>query len=170
MMAASAVMTSVSGTVATVGNVQQARYRAAVADRNAALEQESARDALARGRTEEERSQRQTASTMGAQRAAMAANGIDLTFGSAASFVADTARVGQQDAATIRENATREARGMEREAANYRGEASAQRSAATGAAISGAFGVASSALGSAQQFKRMGRARNPYGVSAGGIY
>ncbi len=145
--------------VSTISAVRQSRFEARVADRNAQMERQSAADALERGRVEDARYQKQLTQRMGAQRAALAANGIDLSFGSAADFLTDTAVVGQEDSATIRENAMRETRGFEISASNYAGKASAARSRATGQAISGAFSVVSTALGGAQQIKGMNAGR-----------
>lgn len=159
-MAIAGVVTAVAGKgVSTVSAMRQSTYQARLADRNAVFEREAVADALERGRQDDVRYQQQVSKQMGAQRAALAANGVDLSFGSAADFLADTARIGQQDSATIRENSVREARGMEINAANFGAEASAARTRRTGQAIAGVFDMASTALGGAQQFRRVRASR-----------
>lgn len=160
MAATAAVVATVSQGVSTVAAVRQSRFEGRVAERNAAMDRESARDTMERGRVEEARYQQQLSQRMGSQRAALAANGIDLSFGSAADFLTDTAVIGQEDAAAIRENAMRETRGYEISATNYQGQASAARSRATGQAIGGALSTFSTALGGAQQYKRVEWNRN----------
>lgn len=153
--AGAAALATAGQAVSTISAVRQSNFEARVADRNAQMERQSAQDAIERGRVEDARYQKQLSQRMGAQRAALAANGIDLSFGSAADFLTDTAVIGQEDSATIRENAMRETRGFEISAANYQGQASAARSRATGQAIGGALSTVSTALGGAQQFQKM---------------
>lgn len=146
---------AVAGTAAnTVVAVQQANYQGKIAKRNADLESVAARDAIERGKIESQNYQRQAGQMQGAQRASLAANGIDTTFGSAASVRADTALFAAEDAQTIRENSMREVRGFDISAANYRASAQASRQAATGAVIKGAFDIGSTVLGGAQQYGR----------------
>ena len=129
----------------------QARYQAKIAERNAGLAREQGQDARATGLIEDRDTQRRTAQALGAQRAAMAANGIDADFGSAAQAAGDTRMIGQEDVDRLRRNTANAMRGFDMNAANYAAEASAQRSKATGALVDTAFDVASTALGAAQQ-------------------
>lgn len=139
----------------TISAMQQSTYQARVADRNAKMEDAAARDAIERGKIEDQRYQRQLSQQQGAQRAALAANGVDVNFGNAAAVREDLARAGQEDSQTIRENAMREARGFELSAANYRASAAGARQARTGQAISGAFDFGSTVLGGAMQYKKI---------------
>ena len=82
-----------------------------------------------------------------AQRAAMAANGIDLGVGSAAELQASTDIMKEIDMATIEANAMRSAFGYRSQAMNFENEALAKR--ATAGAISPFGSMASSLLGSA---------------------
>ena len=133
----------------------QQKYQQKVANENAKLEDAAARDALERGKQAVQQQQRQLSAEMGAQRASMAANGIDVNFGSAAAFRGDTAMLGQEDAQTIRENNIREVQGFERSAGNYRAKAQAASQAASGAIVSGAFGVANTILGGAERTSKL---------------
>src|SRR3546814_6494912 len=61
----------------------------------------SAIDALDRANQEQVRHGRKVSATIGAQRAAMAANGIDPGFGSAEDLIDDTRMIGQEDSLAI---------------------------------------------------------------------
>ena len=155
-LAIAATAVSALGTgVGALNSAAQSRYQAKVADRNATLEDRAARDAIERGKVEAQNYQRQLSQQMGAQRAALAANGIDTTYGTAALVQRDLGEVGAQDVQTIRENAMREARGLEINAANYRASAAASRAASSAALVEGAFGVGSTILGGAQQYRKI---------------
>lgn len=131
----------------------QAGYEAKLAKRNALFETERARDAIDRGQDESQRYQRRAGQDMGAQNAALAANGIDITFGSAADVRGDLATDTRADVRTIGRNAYREARGFEINAANYHSEAKAQKMRGRGALISTGFGIGTTILGGAQQYR-----------------
>jgi hypothetical protein len=147
---------AVAGTVtSTVASYQQARYEANLAEANRAAENERIRDALGRGDIEARDTARRQSQLMGAQRAALAANGIDVGFGSAADLMADTAMYAREDQWTVRENTRREVMGMDINAANFGAQANAARSRATGALVSGAFEVASTVAGGAQRYGKI---------------
>jgi hypothetical protein len=142
-----------------MAQASQARYEAKVADANARRESQRAIDALERGDIETRRYQRRLSQEIGQQNAALAANGIDITFGTAADVRGDTMMFGQEDVQSIQQNAFREAMGYDINAANYSAEAVARRRAAKGALIGGAFGVASTVLGGATQVANINRPR-----------
>ena len=151
-----ATAVAVAGTVAhTASAMSAATYQARLADRNAVLQNDAAKDALERGRIADREYQQQQSQFQGEQRAALAANGIDPGFGSAAAVRGDTAVIGAQDAQTLRENSIREVKGFEIGAANYRAQAQASRQARTGALIEGVFGVANTVLGGATQYRKL---------------
>lgn len=111
--------------IGAVGAVQQgkaasdaAKYNAKVADMNARISDRRAIDALERGKIEEQSKRREVAQLRGRQEAAMAANGVDLSFGSPLETLVDTAVIGELDALTVRSNASREAYGFKVDAAN----------------------------------------------------
>lgn len=152
---ASAALSAVGTGVSTIAAMQQQTYQARVADQNARLESAAARDALDRGKVEEQRYQRQLSQQMGAQRAALAANGIDIGYGNAEAIRGDLVRAGAEDTQTIRENTIREARGFEISAANTRAQAAGYRQQRTGTAITGALQIGSTVLGGVQQYRRI---------------
>ena len=84
-------------------------------------------DAIARG-TEAENSYRtQVRGIIGQQRAGIAANNIDVAFGSAVDTQADAAFLGELDALTIRTNAAREAWGYDVQASDLTARAAIAR-------------------------------------------
>ena len=137
-----------------VGAIQQgkaqaasARYSANVAEMNAKLSDRAAKDALERGKLEEQKQRQKTAGLMGQQQAAMAANGVDVTFGSPLDLLVDTATMGELDALTIRSNSYREERDIRQQGANYRGQAAMNRAQASSANTGGYLNAAGTLLG-----------------------
>lgn len=144
--------------VGAVGQVQQAsaqaasaRYNAQVAELNATLSERRARDAIERGKTEEQKKRQEVQRILGAQKAAMAANGVDLTFGSPLDTIVDTAVLGELDALTIRSNAYREAYDHRVDAMNKRAGAELSRLEARSALTGGYLQAAGTLLGGASK-------------------
>lgn len=120
---ASLATSALSAGVGAIGAIQQgqaaaaaarqqsaaAAYQAQVARNQQQVLEWQARDAEARGSEEERQRRVKTRLQIGAQRAAMASQGVDLGEGSPLDIVGDTAAVGEQDALSIRSNARREA-------------------------------------------------------------
>ncbi|ODP39253.1 hypothetical protein [Sphingomonas turrisvirgatae] len=132
----------------------QSRYEAKVAERNAQLENESARNAEDRRKIEAQRQYRKLSQVQGQQQAAMAANGIDQGFGSALQVQRDTASMGAQDVQSIYDASAQEIRGFDINASNYRAKARGARMQATGALVKGALDVGSTVLGGAQRYAK----------------
>ena len=80
-------------------------------------------DALTRGGISEDIQRNKTAQTMGFQRAAMGASGVQVDSGSFGKVQEQTAAMGEFDAQTIRSNSMREAWNYSTEAANARQQA-----------------------------------------------
>lgn len=161
-MIASTAVAAIGQGVSAISANQQYRYEAKVARANARAENERARDALDRGRTESLRYQRQLSQQIGDQNAALAANGVDISFGSAANVRGDTLMFGREDVDTINRNAFREARGFEISSANYRADEAGKRRQASGALVQGAFGMGSTILGGATQYSNFRLSRRRY--------
>jgi hypothetical protein len=89
----------------------------------------------------------QTSQLMGKQQAAMAANGVDLTFGSPLDTIVDTAKMGELDAQNIRTNAYREAYGYQVKSANYTAEGKLDEAKADNAISAGYMGAIGTILG-----------------------
>lgn len=128
-----------------------AKYNAQVADMNAKLSDRAAKDALERGKLEEQKQRQKTQQVLGAQQAGMAANGVDLTFGSPLDLLVDTAVMGEMDALTIRTNSAREERDIRQQGANYRGQAGMYRAQASSASSGGFLSAMGTVLGGGAQ-------------------
>ena len=121
-----AVAAIAGGAVAAVGAVQEGKakkaeytYQAKVAEENAKIAQENANVQRQQG-IEEARLQRiKTASVIGSQKTAMAANGVDITQGTAVDVISDTAAMGELDALQTQYNYESKARAYETEAGNF---------------------------------------------------
>ncbi|MFA6051570.1 MAG: hypothetical protein WC762_03170 [Methylobacter sp.] len=113
------------------------RNSALVSKNNAALALTQRSMTLQRGEIEAQNAMRMQADTIGKQRASLAANGVDVTEGSALDLIASTEFLGQSDVNTIQSNAALEAWGYDVKATNFLNEASNQKSAADMAIVSG---------------------------------
>jgi len=96
----------------------QAKYQKQMADQNAKMAETQAQDALARGDRSAQDVKKQGQRVIGAQRVALAAQGINLDSGTALELQQDTAAQAARDAVTVRNNAWREAWGYKVEAIN----------------------------------------------------
>lgn len=131
-------------------------YMAQVAANNAIVAGYQASIAKDVGATQEQNSRLRTGQVYGAQRAALAANGIDLGEGSATDVLTTTKYMGERDALTIRDNASRTAWAYEQQGKNYQSQANAYQAqadnispfaSAAGSLLTSAASVASSYLG-----------------------
>lgn len=149
------------------------RYNAQVQEMNATLADRRAKDALERGKVEEQRKRQQVAGLLGQQKAAMAANGVDLSFGSPLDTIKDSAIMGEMDALTIRTNFAREAYDYRVDAVNKRAGASMSRAAADNA-ITGSYlnagGTILGGAGRAYQGYKTGSYSIGNPARIGGIY
>jgi hypothetical protein len=122
------IATAASGGIAAVGAIRQSQaekqaadYRAAVARNNAIVSEENAKLELQRGVIEEQELRQNTAQLIGAQRAGYAGAGVE---GATPLRVqTDTALLGEVDALTARNNATRRAYAARTQAQNFESEA-----------------------------------------------
>ena len=122
------------------------KYNAQVQEMNATLADRRARDAITRGQAEEQRKRTEVSRIMGAQKAAMAANGVDVGFGSPLDTLVDTATLGELDALTIRSNAYREAYDYKVDAVNKRAGANLSRMEAKSSSTGGYLDAAGTVL------------------------
>lgn len=152
---------SAAGTAVTgYMGYQAKRQEAAVARRNATMKAAEANDAIARREEDAQALARKYAALRGSQRASMAANGIDVDFGSAADTLADTAMFYGEDAERLNRNTANELRGIDIQAYNYRSQSQAAKGAATGIALGTAFDVGSTILGGLRQSSQLRAARS----------
>jgi hypothetical protein len=128
---AAGVTGGVVGGISSVqqGKAQQAQYnyQAKVQEENAKIAQENANVERQQG-IEEARLQRlKTASVIGSQKTAMAANGVDITQGTAVDVISDTAAMGELDALQTQYNYETKARAYEVESGNFKNQANLDR-------------------------------------------
>lgn len=141
-----------AGTVVkTVNAANRATYEARVADSNAKLASAQAADAAERGKLEAQRVMGRNSQLLGRQRAAAAANGIEVDFGSSADVLGDTETIGRNEVATTYRNSEREMQGFDINASNYQAKARGARAARGAAIVEGAFDFGSTILSGAKQ-------------------
>lgn len=97
-------------------------YEAQLYNQNAGLADMQAADAIARGREAELKVRGDSRQLVGAQRAALAAQGIAIDSGSAADVIENDAMMGELDALTVRNNARRAAWGFNVQGEQYRAQ------------------------------------------------
>lgn len=151
-LAIAATAVAAAGTaVKTINTMQKANYEARVADANAKMASAQAADAAERGKIEAQRVMGRNSQLLGSQRAAAAANGIEVDFGSSADVQNDTATIGRVEVATTYRNAEREMQGYDINASNFQAKAAGARQARGAALVEGAFDMGSTILGGVQQ-------------------
>ena len=141
---AALIANGVGAGVQAYGSESAAKYQAAVANNNAAVAKQNAQYAIDVGNTQMQAKQQQTASMIGSERAMYGAAGVEDNSGSAVRVQSDTARLGAIDAATIKNNAARQAYGYQVQAAGFQGQASMDQAAGNLNAFSSIIGGASS--------------------------
>ena len=147
-----------SGVVGGVSSYQQGKatqkqydYQAKVNEENAKIAQQNAKMQRQQG-IEEARMQRiKTAQTIGSQQAAMAANGVDVTQGTAVDVIADTAAMGELDALQTQYNYEAKAQGYEAQAGNFKNQANLDIIAGKNAYQAGKIGAVQSGIAGIQQ-------------------
>lgn len=133
---------SQSKAIKAQGNYEknQMQFNAQVADLQAT-------DAVNRGKSDAEIKKKQTKQIIGSQRAALAAQGIEVNSDTSSLIQQDTAGLGAEDIETIKNNAWREAWG-------YRVQASTYNSKAGFASVSSKFNANQTLLTGGLQFAR----------------
>jgi hypothetical protein len=120
-MGTTAAIASVAGAgLKAFGQVKAGNAESDVANYNASVADMQATDALERGEVNAAIRGRTTKKIIGASRAGMAAQNVDISSGSAADVQGDAAYLGALDVATIKNNAAREAWGYRVQAVDYR--------------------------------------------------
>jgi len=135
---------------------------------NAQISEWQAQQAEAAGATQVQTSELHTAQTIGQQRAALGANGVDLGQGSALDVLTSSMLIGEHDKATITDNASRTAWGYRTQGTNFKNDASMSFSAAD--AINPAMAGVGSLLGSAGTVEASWLKKNPPSAGAGSAW
>lgn len=121
--------TLASGAIAVKGAYDQGQVAKQVGRNNQIMAEYAAQDSLRQGEEDAIRLRQRTSTIKGAQRASMAAKGLDLGVGTAAELQDQTDFFGETDQATARANAQRNAWSARAGGANARaqGDAGAQQ-------------------------------------------
>jgi hypothetical protein len=149
---------------------KQADYQSKVAANNAKIAAWQRSESLQRGEAEAQAAMREQAALVGRQRAALAANGVDVTEGSALDLIASTRFLGQMDVNTIQANAAREAWGADVQGMNYTADSNLNRWKADSInpTMTGVLTGASSLLSSASSYGLMKAGSGSTGGKASG--
>ena len=118
-----------------------------IAENNARLAEDSARDANIQGARESQQSAWKTRALLATQRAAAASANVDSQLGSAFDIQSDTALLGGIEQETIMLNAARKAWGFQSEATNYRNQGKLARFEANARARGTILGGLGNAVG-----------------------
>lgn len=144
------------------------RYQADVDQNNKIITDQLAKDAIDRGRTEEQMHRIKIGQLKSEQLNAFAKNGVETDSGSALDVLSDTAMIGELEALTIRNNAEREAYGYKVQGMNYsassannRTAASTAKSSANMAAMTSVLSTAGSVAGKWYDYKAAGAFDRP---------
>lgn len=131
---------------------EEAEKAAKIAEKNKAAAERAASDAIARGGLQASAIRHQGTRMIGAQRAGFAAQGVDISSGSALEIQGMTRVMSEYDAALAQNNAMREAWGYRTEGENFSAQAAALKTAGTNQAIGtllGGFGQAAASTAQA---------------------
>jgi len=127
---------------------QQAEYEQAVQRNNNIMAQRAQEDAIKRGKREETLRRLQIGQDVGSAKSQLAGSGFNVNTGSALTKQSDIEAMGEVEALTIRNNAQREAYGINVQNAQERaasaGRVASYKNQARSSLISGATGVAQS--------------------------
>jgi hypothetical protein len=153
-----------------VQGMMAASYESRVAQRNAQMEVDRARDSIDRGRGEARDFYRNLGALKGQQTASMAANGVDLGFGTPLTVQQDTQAGADEDASNLYRNINERTKGFEINASNYRAEAAAARQKGKAALVNSVVQAGTSLMGGFQQqslmsgFKQQAALRDNLGL------
>lgn len=164
LAAAAAVVAAGSTAYGAYQASQANKYQAAVAERNAQVEEANRAASLQESAVLESNQRTETGRRIGAALAAQGASGIDVGYGSPTELRGALANEGDLDALTIRYNATRKSLAYLNTQSGLRAEASGYRAAGKNAIIGGVLDTASSFLSSASSIQSRATARSSVGL------
>lgn len=173
----STAATAISTAISVPASIQQSKsqeamynYQAQIDRNNAKIANQNAADERQSGLEEARLQRMKTLSAIGSQQAAMAANGIDITSGTALDTIEDTATAGELDALMTMYNSERTAINYEQQAANFNNQANLDsiagrnaRKAGTINAISYGLNGVSNAAGSFGGLGNIGKVSSKWG-------
>lgn len=157
ILAYAAIATSVAAAgVSAYGAMQQgaaaqkaANYQSAVAQNNATIQKQNADTATQVGDVQAENKLMESGQHAASIRAAAGANGLDANTGTPLNLQSDTAKIGQVDAMTIRNNASRQAYGFQVQGMSDTAQSQLDIAQGQNASAAGTIGAFSSVLSGA---------------------
>lgn len=155
-----------TGALSAVNQYQSGRQAAAVASANADSAEAQAQDSINRGNAAADQARRRSRQALGTQTAAAAANGADISTGSALDIFGDTAQFGELDALTTLNNASREAYGLQVQADNFNSQAAASKKQAN---VGAATTLLTAPLQAYGAYKMAGGTWSPFSQTAAPI-
>lgn len=151
-MAASTAVNTMGAIQTGQANKKSAKYQAQLAGINAVYADRAARDALERGELDALAHSREVAALRGEQTAGMAAEGLELGYGTPLDIAQDTDLLAAEDRARIYANAEREAQSYRIDAQGYRNQGLGYKAQAKNAVTSSLFAAGGTFLEGAAQF------------------
>lgn len=146
-------LAAISGLMTADSQRRAGKFNAAQMRYNAQLAEAQAQDAIRRGSEEQAGVRRRGRLMVGAQRAGLAGQGVDVNTGSAADIQLDTEKWTEVDATTVANNAAREAWGYRMDASNSRRQASVTTTEANNQALGTLITTGANIYGSATRAK-----------------
>lgn len=165
MAAVGAIVGAAGSLFQGMAAAKEAQYQAQIAKNNAIIAEKNAVYAHEVGSREGEAYRIKATNARATQRASYATSGIDVNVGSPFRVQVGTRRLEELDAATIRNNAWREAHDFKTQASNFRAQAGLYQMQGQNAMISGAIGAAgglANAVGSVSGKWSSWRSPTPY--------
>lgn len=133
-------------------NAQASVYQSQVAANNKKIADLNAAYAITSGRSQAFSNDLKTAQTVGAQKTAQAANGLDVNSGTNVNVRQSTEEIGRLDTLTLMNNAMKQAGGFTAQGLNFAAESQLDLMKAKTSETTGDIGVATSLLGGASSF------------------
>lgn len=151
----SAVGAGVTGVMA----YNQQQYQKKVALSNQSAENARIATQIDQNERDQQTLSRKYSALKGSQRASIAANGVDVAFGSAADTIGDTEMYQTEDTNALGRNGGNELRGIDMSAANFGAKSAAAQQASVGTAVATGFNVGSSIIGGLRDSSKISAAR-----------
>lgn len=154
LMLASAVASGLGQFQQASAQSANAKFQQQIAMENSKIAAEQMRDANERGADEERQVRAEGARTLANTRGALAANNMDLTFGSPLDTIHEVVKETERDAYRVRRNTSYEVRDLELKKYNYRNQSHAYGAESKNAMTAGMVaGVGTALSGGAEIYK-----------------
>lgn len=147
-------LTVASTAMAAKSASDQGKYQQKIANNNAIAAEYQAEGAIEKGDLEAKQARLRAGQEQGSARTALAANGLDVDFGSGVDLQGDILAAGEQDAQMSKHNAELSAWGFRNQASNSRAQGSLAKSSGNNQAASSLLTGASSVAGKWGDYKK----------------